>query len=98
MSSLFDDCSKDKKKNRCDKCLCDQLPKRNEGDKFFILVDGFPEFIEATFVCFDKKTCCATFVVSDMVSPMNVFPHGMGNTFTLIVDCRDLRALVPVHH
>ncbi|MCA0990006.1 hypothetical protein [Pseudalkalibacillus hwajinpoensis] len=98
MSSLFDDCNKEKNRSKCDKCLCHQLHKRNEGSKFFILVDGFPEFIEATLVYSDSQKCCATFVVNDMVSPMNVFPSGMGSTFTLIVDCRDLRALISVHN
>ena len=98
MPSLFDDCPQSKKKSKCDKCICIQLHKRNEGDRFFILIDGFPEFIEATLMCFDKHSCCTTFLISDIVSPMNVFPHGMGKTFTMIVDCKDIKALVPVHN
>ena len=96
MSSLFDHCENHSKKNTCGKCLCNQLNKSSEGNKFFILVDGFPEFIEATFIGFKDRSCCATFLVSNIVSPMSVFPNGIGNNFTLFVDCRDLKALVPL--
>lgn len=96
MSSLFDHCPNHSKKNTCGKCLCKKLKDECEGSKFFILIDGFPEFIEATFIRFKDHSCCAKFVVSNLVSPISVFPNGIGSNFTLYVDCRDLKALVPL--
>ncbi|WP_261132629.1 hydrolase [Bacillus sp. Marseille-Q3570] len=61
----------------CDGCVCDQLRNLRAGEEVDLIIDGV-EFAGLTFTCFDKKTCCATFLDA---------------TYPFIVDCRKVDAI-----
>ncbi|MGP4082424.1 hydrolase [Pseudalkalibacillus sp. R45] len=63
--------------DKCDGCVCDELRKLRSGDTVDLIIDG-EEFAELVFACFDKKSCCATFLDDD---------------YPFIVDCRKVDAI-----
>ncbi|MCF6409163.1 hypothetical protein [Pseudalkalibacillus salsuginis] len=81
--SLFDkDCGCDKRDDRrrddkCDGCVCDELRKLRSGETVDLIIDG-EEFADLIFACFDKKSCCVTFLDDD---------------YPFIVDCRKVDAI-----
>lgn len=85
--SLFDRACNDWKKSKkddCNSCVCDQLKKLDPGTPVFVRTKagGIKSSIKGRFLCFDKKTCCATFTEE-------VF----SNEITTIIDCRDIVSL-----
>ncbi|MGM7701286.1 hypothetical protein ACSVDE_06120 [Pseudalkalibacillus sp. Hm43] len=75
---------KNSKKDKCDTCVCDQLSKLDTGTPVFVRTKagGIKSSIKGRFLCFDKKTCCATFTEE-------VFREEI----TTIIDCRDIVSL-----
>ncbi|WLD94947.1 hypothetical protein [Alkalihalobacillus sp. AL-G] len=68
---------RDRDRDKCDSCACDQLRDLRTGDVVDIILDG-EEFPNLVFACFDKKDCCVTFLDED---------------YPFIVDCRKIDAI-----
>ncbi|MEH7346183.1 penicillin-binding protein [Bacillus sp. JJ1532] len=73
-------------RNKCDKCICDQLSMLEENTDVDIIVGGV-RLEDITFKNFDNNNCCAEFEGVEE-------EEGQTITLTIFVDCRDIQALL----
>jgi len=70
-----------KSRNRCDKCICDQLSRLRRGTEVDVFLSGVI-LEDVIFVEFNNNNCCATFRDEEEEPGTTIF-----------VDCRDILAL-----
>lgn len=73
-------------RNKCDKCICDQLSRLKPNTDVDIIVGGV-RLEDITFKKFDPNNCCAKFEGEEE-------EEGKTVTLKIFVDCRDIQALL----
>ncbi|WP_409296215.1 hydrolase [Peribacillus sp. SCS-26] len=71
-----------RRKNRCNKCVCDQLRGLDRGTEVDVFLAGGQVLEDVIFEDFDNRNCCAEFRDEETEPGTTIF-----------VDCRDIVAL-----
>ncbi|CAM3669920.1 hydrolase [Mesobacillus zeae] len=85
MSNQISKCchgSSSRRRNRCNKCVCDILRRLRTRTEVDVFLSGGVVLEDVIFVDFDNRNCCATFRDEEDERGTIIF-----------VDCRDIQAL-----
>ena len=73
-------------RNKCDKCICDQLSMLEQDTDVDVIVGGV-RLEDLTFKEFDSDNCCARFEGVEE-------EEGQMIKLNIFIDCRDIQALL----